>query len=218
MNRNRHVFPGRFITFEGPEGAGKTTQIRLLSEYLENGGRVCCHTREPGGTPFAEELRKLIKQWQAPTDPLTPLAELLLIEAARAQHVANRIRPALERGDIVLCDRFADSTRAYQGAGRRLDAALIDTIGTAVMTDCRPDLTILLDLPVEKGFARTRGRTETAGSFDRFEAEELAFHRRVRKAFLTIAEREPGRVRVIDADAAPEIVWERIREAVDDAL
>lgn len=209
--------PGFFITIEGPEGAGKSTQIRLLADYLTGRGFSCAVTREPGGTPLGEELRKLIKHFRG-QNAVVPLAELLLIAAARAQHVREFIIPELEAGKIVICDRFVDSTRAYQGAGRGIPAALIDAIRAEVVGDCMPDLTLLLDLPPERGFARNEHRSETAGRFDRFESEALEFHRNVRAGFLAIAEAEPDRVKLLAADASPEIVHAGIRELVDAAL
>ena len=140
----------------------------------------------------------------------------MLIAAARCQHVHEVIRPALLRGEVVLCDRFYDSTAAYQGAGRGLSNQLIETLREAAVGDCVPDLTILLDLPPEVGFERTRGRLETAGRFDRFEAEQLAFHSRVRQEFLAIAGREPERVRVVAADRTPEEVFAAIRSLLKD--
>lgn len=211
----RHA--GLFVTFEGPEGAGKSTQIDLLRQHLARLGLPCLVTREPGGTPLAEELRAIVKH-RNDAETLHDTTELLLIAAARSQHVREKIAPALQRGEVVLCDRFADSTEAYQGAGRGLDRQLIATLRAAACGDCEPDLTIILDLPVESGFARTRSRSATQGNFDRFEAQEYAFHQRVREAFLAIAEREPRRVKVVDADRDPEIVRQAVREAFDAAL
>ncbi len=215
MNACKRRFPGFFITFEGPEGAGKTTQIRWLRDHLAAAGKTCLITREPGGTPLAERLRGIVKHLDS-GEKLQPETELMLIAAARCQHVHEVIRPALLRGEVVLCDRFYDSTAAYQGAGRGVSKTLIETLREAAVGDCVPDLTILLDLPPEVGFERTRTRQETAGRFDRFEAEQLAFHTRVRQEFLTIAVREPERVRVVAADRTPEEVSAAIRSMLND--
>ena len=209
---------GRFITLEGPEGAGKSTQIAWLREELEARGNSCLCTREPGGTPFAEELRRLLKHWHDPAEPILPLSELLLLAAARAQHVERVIRPALAAGKTVLCDRFSDSTFAYQGAGRGLPAELVRAVDAAAVRDCIPDLTLLLDLPVEEGFVRAGHRRSTVGHFDRFENEQKAFHEKVRAAFLARAAAEPARFCVIDAAADPETVRRRIREAVHERV
>ena len=205
---------GFFITLEGPEGAGKSTQIAWLREELEARGIPCLCTREPGGTPFAEGLRRLLKHWHDPAEPILPLSELLLLAAARAQHVERVIRPALAAGQTVLCDRFSDSTFAYQGAGRGLPEDLVRAVDAAAVRDCVPDLTLLLDLPVEEGFVRAGHRRSTMGHFDRFENEERAFHETVRAAFLARAAAEPARFRVIDAAADPETVRRQVREAV----
>ena len=215
--RLKHIHPGRFITFEGPEGAGKSTQIRLLRDYLETKGCVCVLTREPGGTPLAERLRAVVKNHAGP-EKLHPTTELLLIEAARSQHVHEVIRPALAAGKVVLCDRFFDSTTAYQGGARGMESQVIDTLNEFAAAECIPDLTILLDLPPEVGFARAQAREETRGEHDRFEEEKLDFHRRVRAGFLKIAEAEPERVRVVNADAPAECIHRQVREIVDAAL
>ena len=215
--RLKHIHPGRFITFEGPEGAGKSNQIRLLRDYLETKGCVCVLTREPGGTPLAERLRAVVKNHAGP-EKLHPTTELLLIEAARSQHVREVIRPALAAGKVVLCDRFFDSTTAYQGGARGMESQVIDTLNEFAAAECIPDLTILLDLPPEVGFARAQAREETRGEHDRFEEEKLDFHRRVRAGFLKIAEAEPERVRVVNADAPAECIHRQVREIVDAAL
>ncbi len=213
--RLRHTYPGCFITFEGPEGAGKSTQIRMLADYLEHRGCVCRLTREPGGTPLAERLRTVVKNHEGP-ERLHATTELLLIEAARSQHVREVIRPALAAGEVVLCDRFFDSTTAYQGGARGMDSEVIGSLNELAAAECIPDLTILLDVAPEAGFARTRHRVETRGEHDRFEEEELDFHRRVRETFLAIAAREPERVRVIDAGRSAEEVHAEVRRVVDE--
>ena len=207
-----------FITFEGPEGAGKSTQIRLLQEYLESLGRKVLVTREPGGTPLAENFRNIVKHYQG-EEPLYPATELLLFEAARAQHTRYVIAPALAAGTIVLCDRFADSTEAYQGAGRSLDMKFLQDLNNFAMAECKPDLTLLFDLPVEVGMARARARVaHIADHNDRLEAEKMDFHERVRSSFLQIARREPERVKVLDATQSIDILAAAVKELVNNAL
>lgn len=184
---------GRFITLEGIEGAGKSTVARFAGEWLETRGVRAVLTREPGGTPLAERVRDLVLARSA--EPVPAQAELLLMFAARAIHVASLIRPALERGDWVVCDRFTDATRAYQGAGRGIDEELIDRLAVFVHADLAPDRTLLLDLPVATGLERARRRS----SADRFEREREPFFERVRARYLTLAAREPLRVHVLDA-------------------
>jgi dTMP kinase len=185
---------GVFITFEGGEGAGKSTQLRRLADRLAGAGREVVATREPGGSPGAEAIRGLLVNGDV--DRWSPITETLLINAARRDHVERVIAPALARGAVVLCDRFADSTRAYQGAGGGAPAELIGVLEAAVLEGVRPDLTLIFDLPVEAGLARAAGR---GGAEARFEAKGLAFHERLRRGFLDIARREPGRCAVIDA-------------------
>lgn len=196
----------RFISFEGGEGTGKSTQARLLAERLRARGEHVALTREPGGSPRAEELRRVILSGDAKS--LGPMAETVLFSAARIDHLRQTIRPALARGDWVICDRFSDSTRAYQGALGNLDPRLLSTLETAVLDGIRPGLTLLLDLPAETGIERAQAR---AGHerLDRFEAEGLDFHRALRTAFRDIAEAEPDRIRIIPADAAAEEVAAR---------
>ncbi|WP_342151151.1 dTMP kinase [Methylorubrum sp. SB2] len=202
---------GVFITFEGGEGAGKSTQIARLAAALRTAsGREVVTTREPGGTPRAEGYRAALLRGVA--KPFGPFAEALMFAAARIDHVDALIRPALARGAIVLCDRFADSTRAYQGAAGGLDPALIVSLERVTLQGLRPDLTLILDLPAEAGLARARRRGGEGA--DRFEAEALSFHERLRSAFLAIAAAEPARCRVIDASPGPEAVEAAIRAAV----
>jgi dTMP kinase len=200
---------GRFITFEGGEGAGKSTQLARLAARLERAGRDVVATREPGGSPGAEAVRGLLvtgagDRWSAP-------AEALLMYAARVDHVERVIAPALARGAVVICDRFADSTRAYQGGQTR--AALIDALEAEVRAQCWPDLTLIFDLDPRLGLARAESR---AGAETRFEAKGLAFHQDLRERFLAIAAAEPERCHVIDAskdiDAVEADIW-RIVEA-----
>jgi dTMP kinase len=204
---------GVFITFEGGEGAGKTTQLRRLADRLAAAGREVLATREPGGSPGAEAIRALLVTGEV--DRWSPVTETLLINAARRDHVERVIGPAVARGAAVLCDRFADSTRAYQGAGGGAPAELIAGLEGAVLGDLRPDLTLILDLPAETGLARAMGR---GGAEARFEAKGLAFHERLRAAFLDIARREPERCAVIDAgqdEAAVETaIWAHIARRI----
>ena len=184
---------GRFITVEGTEGAGKTSNIAFLQAALEAAGKTVLLTREPGGTPLGEAVRDLLLSHRG--DGMAVDTELLLMFAARAEHIAHRIRPALMQGHWVLCDRFTDATYAYQGGGRGVDIDRIAALEHWVQGNLRPDLTILLDVPVEVGLARAGGRSAP----DRFEREERAFHEAVHAAYRAIAAREPTRVRVIDA-------------------
>ncbi len=203
---------GRFITFEGIEGCGKSTQIGLLADHLRAAGRNVVLTREPGGTPAAEAIRAILLD--PAQDALSPTTELLLYAAARAQHVHQVIRPAVKAGAVVLCDRFADSTEAYQGGGRALSHETIDILRNIATDGMGPDCTILLDLPAAEGLARTRSR----GELDRIEGEPLAFHERVRAAFLAIAAREPERVIVINAAASVEAIAGEIGPRMDALL
>ena len=209
---------GRFITLEGPEGAGKSTQAGLLADALRALKIECVLTREPGGTVLAEELRNLVKHFRSEDEAVTPVAELLLMNAARAQHVRYKILPALEAGKWVICDRFSDSTLAYQGYARGMDREFIARVDRAAVGSCAIDRTLLFDLPVAAGFARTGRRSSTAGNFDRFEREDAAFHERVREGFLALAAAEPDRFRVIDADRPAEAVHASVMEALHDLL
>lgn len=196
MNR---VSRGKFITVEGTEGVGKTTNIAFIRSWLEQQQIPYIATREPGGTPLAEQLRALLLQ---PRDEqVDELAELLMVFAARAQHLAQVIVPALERGTWVLCDRFTDATYAYQGAGRQMDVQAIATLEQLVQQELRPDVVLLLDIPVQEGLARARGR----GELDRFEQEDLAFFERVRSGYLERARRFANYA-VIDASQPLEAV------------
>lgn len=197
---------GVFITLEGGEGAGKSTQAgRLAAAIRARTNRPVVVTREPGGSPRAEEIRTAILSGVA--KPYGPFAEALLFSAARLDHLDTLIRPALARGETVICDRFIDSTRAYQGAAGGLDPTVLSSLERVVVGTTRPDLTLILDLPPEAGLARASARGRAAGEWpDRFEAEALSFHTRLREAFLDIAAREPQRCAVIDASAAPDEV------------
>jgi dTMP kinase len=202
---------GRFITFEGGEGVGKSTQIRRAAAWLEAAGVEVVLTREPGGTPRAEQLRSLLLD--RTDEPMPQACELLLMFAARATHLANLIEPAVARGAWVLCDRFTDATYAYQGGGRGLPAADIDALVRIVHPQRQPDLTVLLDAPVELGLARARVRNGADGP-DRFETERAEFFERVRQAYLRRAAREPARFRVIDASGTLEAVGAQISSAL----
>lgn len=204
---------GIFITFEGGEGAGKSTQIRRLAERLRAGSRDVVLTREPGGSPGAESIRELLLNGE--TDRWSPLTEALLMNAARRDHIERVIAPALARGAEVLCDRFADSTRAYQGAGGEVRPEVIAQLETAVVGDMRPDLTLIFDLPVEEGLRRALSRN---GGEERFEAKGAAFHERLRAAYLDIARAEPERCVLIDATAALEAVEAAVAAAVEPRL
>jgi dTMP kinase len=204
------VSRGRFITFEGGEGAGKSTQVKRLAERLAASGREVVTTREPGGSPGAESIREIVLKGAA--DRWSPVTETLLMYAARRDHIERVIRPALGRGAWVICDRFADSTRAYQGGAGGVDTALVDALEAHVLEDVRPDLTFVFDLPPEVGLERAHAR---AGAEMRFESKGVAFHTRLREAFRAIAAAEPDRCVLIDAgadqDAVAAAVWQAIQ-------
>ena len=204
---------GRFISLEGIEGAGKSTLARALESALRARGRAVLLTREPGGSPLAERLRTLVLE--RGQERIEPAAETLLMFAARSLHVENLIRPALAQGQWVICDRFTDATRAYQGGGRGVDAALIETLAQVVHPRLWPERTLLLDLPVELGLARARSR---AGARDRFDDEDVRFFERVRARYRELARAEPGRVRIIEATGTPELVAASALEALADLL
>jgi dTMP kinase len=206
------VTNGVFISFEGGEGAGKSTQIRRLAERLTADGGDVVLTREPGGSPGAEQIRDLILNGDA--DRWSPVTETLLMYAARRDHIERVIRPALDRGAIVLCDRFADSTRAYQGAGGHAPLALIKAMEEHVLAGLKPDLTLIFDMPVADGLARAAAR----GGEARFESKGLAFHQRLAEAFLEIAVREPERCVVIEAAGTIDAVWADVWDAVSTRL
>ena len=210
MSTRAPLSPGKLITLEGIEGAGKSTLAQFMSAWLGRHGITVRLTREPGGTPLAERVRQIVLERGA--EPVSPLTETLLMFAARALHVQNVIRPTLARGEWVVCDRFTDATRAYQGSGRGVDTALIDALALAVHGDLQPDCTLLLDLPVSVGLARAR--TRPGASADRFEAETAGFFEKVRAGYLALARREPQRFRIIDAAAPLAEVEQRIAEAL----
>jgi dTMP kinase len=203
---------GRFITLEGGEGAGKSTNLEHVHQILVDAGLDVVLTREPGGTPLAEKIRDLLldhKQTRMADD-----TELLLMFAARAQHLHEKIIPALEAGQWVLCDRFTDASFAYQGGGRQMDKSRIEMLEQWVQGELQPDLTLLLDIPVEQGMARAGAR----GELDRFEREQQDFFVRVRQAYLQRAEAAPGRFRIIDASQPLDVVKVQISSVMQTFL
>ncbi|SEI87531.1 thymidylate kinase [Deinococcus reticulitermitis] len=203
--------PGLFITFEGPEGAGKSTQLARLAERLQAQGRTVTVTREPGGTPLGTRVREVLLD---PALAIDPLPEFLLYSASRAQLVSDVIRPALARGEAVLCDRYFDSSLAYQGAGRGLSPDLLRALTREVTGGLSPDLTLLLDLDPATGLGRAAAR----GQPDRLEQADLAFHERVRAGFLALAQAEPGRFTVLDAARNVEEVAAQVWRAVSSRM
>lgn len=206
---------GCFITFEGTEGCGKSTQIKALATRLQSEGRQVVQTREPGGTPLGEAVRNLLQHDQA-AENMTPEAELLLFTASRAQLTRERILPAIAQGDIVLCDRFMDSTTVYQGVARKIDSEAVATINRFAAGNARPDLTILIDLSPEVGMARVRARGN--GQLDRIEQEAMDFFEAVRAGYLKLAESEPERFLVLDGSASIETLEQQIWAAVQPRL
>jgi dTMP kinase len=206
---------GLFITFEGVEGSGKTTQIRRLKTYLDRKGIPCMMTREPGGTIIGEKVRKIL------LDPdhneLVPLGELFLYEAARAQHIKEVIKPHLRKRMIILCDRYCDASIAYQGYGRRIDLKWVEQVNRMASEGIRPDITLLLDCPTGTGLKRALKRNEVLRQEKeaRFEKERIQFHNRVRKGYLALARKEPRRVKMIDTRKGEEKVFEEIRRIID---
>jgi dTMP kinase len=205
---------GFFITFEGVEGCGKTTQIKLLSEHLADRGISTVLTREPGGCPIADKIRTILLD--AENSALSPLAELMLYAAARAQHVTEVISPALKAGKVVLCDRFCDATVAYQSFGRGIDRSVIDNLNTHACQGVSPDLTVLVDCDPAVGLERARKRIEaTSGPREeRFELETLAFHQRVRTGYQQLAAQEPGRFMIINGSGSIEEIFSAISSQV----
>lgn len=206
---------GVFITFEGIDGSGKSTQLRLLADWLSARGLQAIVTREPGGTPLGRRVRAVVLDANEQVDPL---AELLLYAADRAQHVNTLLRPALTAGKVVLSDRYADATAAYQGAGRAFAPELIAQVIGIATGGLQPDLTLLFDLPVAEGLARTRKRADTEAEPDRLDSESVAFHERVRQAYLRMAAAEPGRWRVVDAACGPDAIQGCVRAIVSEFL
>ncbi len=204
-----------FITFEGVEGSGKTTQIQRLKKYLTQKGIPCKVTREPGGCPIGEKVRKILLN--PDHREMVPLSELLLYEAARAQHVKEVIEPFLKKGGVVLCDRFSDATIAYQGYGRKIDLRWIERLNHFSSRGIKPDVTFLLDCPSDVGLKRAlkRNRTLKQEKEERFEKEKIQFHQRVRKGYLALAKKEPRRVKVIDTRQGEDNVFNKILKTVD---
>ena len=204
---------GLFITFEGTDGAGKTTQIERLTADLRQTGYDVCLTREPGGTPISEQIRDMLLN--PDHSEMAATTELLLYAASRAQHVSEVIKPALESGKIVISSRFADATVVYQGYGRGLDLERIHYLNRIATDGVTPDVTFVLDLPVEIGLQRAQsGR----GGLDRLEREKIAFHRRLREGYQIIATQEPQRLKIIDAQVSPEQVYAQIQKAIQPFL
>ena len=202
---------GLFITFEGGEGCGKSTQIAALKARLEALGKTVVQTREPGGTALGESVRNLL-QYDDAGQGMSPEAELLLFAASRAQHVRELIAPAIAEGQIVLCDRFLDSTTVYQGVARAIDSKKVDTINQFAIGDTNPDLTILIDLPPEIGLARVHARSD--GQLDRMEKEAIGFFQAVRQGYLDLAKSEPKRFLVLDGSQSVEEletqIWQKV--------
>lgn len=206
----KKTIKGKFITFEGSEGCGKSTHSRLLYRYLKEKGLNAVYLREPGGTKIGEKIRKILLDTD--NQSISPECEMILYMASRAQLVDEIIRPALEKGEIVICDRFLDSTVAYQGFGLGIDIKLIKRIGDFVARGIKPDLTIFLDLPPSKGL-------EVCGHIkDRIERRSLEYHQRVRKGYLKIATLEPGRIKIIKVDDNKNKTQEKVRQLVDKFL
>tara|TARA_B100001248_G_scaffold242735_1_gene210489 strand:+ start:371 stop:1003 length:633 start_codon:yes stop_codon:yes gene_type:complete len=202
---------GYFITFEGSEGCGKTTQIEALAKALEAKGKTVFITREPGGTLIGEKIRNLLQDPSLKNE-ISDMAELLLFSASRAELIASRIQPALKRGEIVICDRFYDSTYVYQGLGRAIGMDIVEQLNQMTVGTLKPDLTILLDLDAEVGIERAKSRQ--SGNLDRIENESLTFFEAVRNGYLELAQKEPERFKTIDGllsvDAIKEIVWDTV--------
>lgn len=216
---DRDAARGKFITLEGGEGTGKSTLARDLRKRLEKAGHDVVETREPGGTPGAEIVRHLLKS--GAVEPLGAFAEAVMIAAARDDHVTHVIRPALDSGRWVVCDRFADSTRAYQGAGGGVDDKILSALERIAVGETRPDLTVILDAPAELALTRARQRARAGDGpdeEDRFEKESLAFHEKLRRSFLKIAKQDPERCIVIDASRPEQDVAAAVWQAVVDRL
>ena len=215
LSEKKHQFhldymKGKFITFEGSEGCGKSTQSRLLSQYLKSKGYKVAYLREPGGTKISEKIRKVLLDSR--NGSITPVAELLLYMAARSQIVSELIKPALNSGKIVICDRFLDSTLAYQGYGLGMDLGFIKQIGSAVSSGIKPSLTIFLDLPVKEGLRRR------ALNKDRIERRPIAYHRRVRNGYLKLAKAEPARIKIVKVADDKSVTQAKIRTLVKKTL
>ena len=206
---------GKFITFEGIDGSGKSTQLRMLANELRVRGFNVLPTMEPGGTPLGRRLREAFLETE---ETVAPLAELLLFAADRAQHVNFLVKPALTEGKIVISDRYADATFAYQGAGRGFSEAIVNQVIEIATAGLKPDLTLFFDLPIEKALLRTNQRTDAGEQKNRMDKETSEFYVRVRDAYLKIAEREPARFRVINAEGSTDEVQMRVVKIVTDFL
>jgi len=209
----------RFITFEGGDGSGKTTQLKALENYLRARGRSCLSTREPGGTSLGQLIRQVLLEMG--TQSITSPTELFLYLADRAQHIQEVVIPALKQGKIVLCDRHTDSTLAYQGYGRGIDLGLLRSLNDIASEGIKPDLTLLFDCPAEIGLSRTVQRqpqTASGRNEDRFEREKIEFHERVRAGFLELARAEPNRFRIVDAARSAEEVGQEVKNIIDGEL
>ena len=206
---------GKFITFEGIDGSGKSTQLRMLVSDLRVRGFDVLQTMEPGGTPLGRRLREAFLETE---ETVAPLAELLLFAADRAQHVNFLVKPALEAGKIVVSDRYADATIAYQGAGRGFPDAIVSQVVELATGGLKPDLTLFFDLPIEAAFARKHSRSQTGEQKNRMDSETAEFYAQVRAAYLTIAEREPQRVRLIDASGSHDEVKTLVMQIVSEFL
>ena len=210
---------GRFITIEGPEGCGKTTQSDILVGYLKERGHEVILTREPGGTRIGEVIRSLVLD--SNYEEMAPLTELLLMAASRAQHVVEKIGPGLKDGKMVICSRFCDATIAYQGCGRGFDMDLLERVNGIATGGLAPDLTLLIDIDVTTGLRRAFGVDKAeakSGEGDRLESEDIGFHERVRRGYLDLARKEPGRVKVIDGSGTIDEVRAAIRRVVEPLL
>lgn len=207
---------GLFITFEGSEGTGKTTQIQRLASRLESMGRSVIISREPGGTPLGEDIRHLLKHADS-GENMVPRAELLLFAASRAQHVDELIVPSVETGKVVICDRFLDSTTVYQGVARALDAEVVSTINQIAIASTLPDITVLIDLDPEEGFRRIQSRNTEPP--DRMEQEHMDFYKAVRQGYLNVAQKNADRFLVIDGhqtiDDVEQAIWDGIKERIN---
>lgn len=204
------AYPGSFVTLEGPEGAGKTTQVKLLAKELCELGIKHVVTRDPGGTPLGKKIRRILLSTE---NTVAPMAELLLYQADRAQHVEELIRPALEQGAIVFCDRYIDSTIAYQGYGRKIDLSIIEKLNQMSTGGLKPELTILFDIESGDGLSRLH-----PGGHDRMEKEAIEFHHRVRDGYRKLAADEPQRFHVLDASKAMSVVQEEFRRIIRSKL
>lgn len=219
MSVKNHPYKGWFITFEGPEGSGKSTQSQRLCDYLKKAGRDVITTFEPGGTPIANQIRSVILSRD--NVKMTPRCEMFLYAASRAQHVSEVIVPHIEKGGIVVCDRFTDSSLAYQAFAREIGYETVSCVQKIATCGVGPDLTIMLDIPTEIGLERTfkkRNPNKIEKSADRMELENIDFHRKVREGYLELARREPDRIKVLNAEEAPDEIFRRIIEIVESKI